>query len=227
MALLGKKKSEAKEQPAKAEKSTASSLEKRVTRLEAGMRILERQLGLDIDGDGKTGAICLRLAALVSVLALVGVLSYGYTVDRKVDSTGTQIYLLEDSGNLTIGGTVTSAGASTITAGGLTVTAGGLTVSDGVINLGTWSEATTADSVITNQAGVGLVTPGTSGATNTLAAPVAAGEVMKLVNIAANTFIIAESGNVQSAGAMTLGQYDTIEFVAVSTNWVEVSRSNN
>ena len=72
------------------------------------------------------------LLALIVAFAVVSV--QAYTVSRKVDSGGTQIYLLEDSGNMTVGGTVTSAGAQTITAGGLTLTAGDLTVTAGDIN---------------------------------------------------------------------------------------------
>lgn len=79
------------------------------------------------EGKAKLGLL------LALMLAFAAASVHAYTVSRKVDSGGTQIYLLEDSGNLTVGGTVTSAGAQTITAGGLTITAGDLTVTAGDI----------------------------------------------------------------------------------------------
>ena len=177
--------------------------------------------------------------ALVMVAAVaLGFLAsqvYGYTVSRKTDNSGTQIYLLEDSGDLTIAGSLTAgtgqtitSGGLTVTAGGLTVTAGGLTVSDGAINLGSWSETIADGAVITNQAGVGILTGTSGGTTNTIANAGGAGEHLNLINNSAFPIVIAEAGNLSMAGNVTLGENDSIEFISTAAGeWVEMGRSDN
>ena len=166
------------------------------------------------------------LLALIVAFAVVS--AQAYTVSRKVDSGGTQIYLLEDSGNLTVGGTVTSAGAQTITAGGLTVTAGGLTVTAGKFSPGSYTETIADAAVITNQGAIAILTGTTGGTTNTFLNPTAAGESFTVVNNSAFTIVIADSGNVKLAGAYSMTEDDVLELVSTSASeWVEVSRSVN
>jgi len=63
--------------------------------------------------------------------------------------------------------------------------------------------------------------------TNTLASPVAAGVECTIINVGANAVTITETG-IEGAGAMTLGQYDSLSLTAISTAlWVETGRSNN
>lgn len=145
----------------------------------------------------------MSLALLVSL----GVSAYGYTVSRKTDSSGTQIYLLDDSGNLTISGGLTAAG---------------------VINLGSFTETVADGAVITNEAKVAVLTGTTGGTTNTVANPSAAGEELILVNNSAFPIVFADSGNVKLSGAITLGEDDTLHLVSTSASeWVEVSTSDN
>ena len=187
------------------------------------------------EGKAKLGLL------LALVVAFVAASVHAYTVKRSVDADGTQIFLLEDSGNLTVGGTVTSAGAQTITAGGLTITAGGLTVTAGgatitagglsvagPVTIGSFSETIADLAVITNRGAVAILTGTSGGTTNTILNPTAAGETLTLINNAAFLIVIADSGNVKLAGAISLTEDDVLELVSTSASeWVEVSRSVN
>ena len=202
---------------------------------------------------------------------------YAYTVKRSVDADGTQIFLLEDSGNLTVAGTVTSAGAQTISSGGLTITAGDLTVTAGDIdstlgnltltagdatltlgdltvtsgntllssgNLtmtdgefkitagkfspGSYTETIAEAGVITNQGAVAIITTVSTGTTNTLLNPTAAGEFFTIINNSAWAISLADSGNLKLSAAALLFQDDTLSLVSISSSvWVEVSRTTN
>jgi len=64
--------------------------------------------------------------------------------------------------------------------------------------------------------------------TVTVANASTAGTYLEMVNMAATNVIFADSANVQSTGAITLGQYDSAVFRAYATNqWVLLSTSNN
>ena len=165
----------------------------------------------------KQGNVKIGIALAVAFVFVVSLAS-AYTVSRKVDGSFNQIYLLDDSGNLTISGTMTSVGASftgDLTAGG-------------VVNLGTFAETVADAAVITNEGYLAILTGTTGGTTNTIANPTASGETFVLVNNSAFPIVIADSGNVKLAGAITLGEDDSLELISTSASeWVEVSRSDN
>lgn len=57
---------------------------------------------------------------------------------------------------------------------------------------------------------------------------VTAGQRLTIVNVSSNVLNIADSAGVsETAGAMAMGQYDSISFVYETDRWVETSRSNN
>jgi putative membrane protein len=99
---------------------------------------------------------------LVAFVACVFVASsvLAYTVSRKVDSSGTQIYLLEDSGNLTVAGAITSSsGSLTLTSGDLTLTSGDATLTSGDLTL-TSGNATLTSGNLTLTSGNATLTSG-------------------------------------------------------------------
>lgn len=54
------------------------------------------------------------------------------------------------------------------------------------------------------------------------------GQVLRVVNIGANTATFADSSGVtETAGALAAGQWDSISYQYVVDRWVEVGRSNN
>ena len=163
------------------------------------------------------GNVRVGFIALVAVLCLASI-ARAYTVARSVDGSFNEIYLLEDSGNLTISGVMTSASASftgDLTAGG-------------VVNLGTFAETVADAAVITNEGYMAILTGTTGGTTNTIANPSASGESLILVNNSAFPIVIADSGNVKLAGAITLAEDDSLHLVSTSAaEWIEVSRSDN
>ena len=82
---------------------------------------LERLLGIDIDKDGKIGGCKIWAMALVALLS-IGLMGYGYTVERYLDASDSEIYKLDDSGNLIISGVYSGASfqAGTVTEAALT-----------------------------------------------------------------------------------------------------------
>ena len=53
------------------------------------------------------------------------------------------------------------------------------------------------------------------------------GDILVIDNIGAGSVVVADGADVQGAGAMTLGQYDSIWFIYKSSEWIERGRSNN
>lgn len=169
-------------------------------------------------GNVKTGLL------IVLALVFVASIAKAYTVSRAVDASFTEIYLLDDSGNLTIAGAMTSA---TAVFSGAVSASDGLTVG-GVVNLGTFAETVADAAVVTNEGHTAILTGTSGGTTNTIANPSASGEAFLLINNSAFPIVIADSGNVKLAGAVTLGEDDTIQLMSTSASeWVEVSRSDN
>ena len=63
---------------------------------------------------------------------------------------------------------------------------------------------------------------------NTIASPVAVGVLCKIINVGTNAVTITDGANIEGAGAVTLGQYDSIMLESISTSlWVELGRSDN
>ncbi len=124
-------------------------------------------------------------------------------------------------------------GDATVAADG-TIT---VTGSTGVFTTGTFY----ADTAQTATGGVSLaVTPTTSyvvfhasaNATNTIVAPVVAGAAvgtrLTCANALAQTVILADGTTLALSGTLTLGQYDTVDLIAMTTGiWAEVSTSDN
>jgi len=65
--------------------------------------------------------------------------------------------------------------------------------------------------------------------TVTVANATAAGQMLTIVNKIATNAVIADGSNIQGTGAITLGQWDSVTFIAEmsATNWVQTSTSNN
>jgi len=62
----------------------------------------------------------------------------------------------------------------------------------------------------------------------TIASPQLATAQIKIINTSTNAVTITDGTNIEGAGAMVMGQYDSIMLKAISlTKWVEVSRSDN
>mgnify|MGYP003643983136 CR=1 FL=1 len=173
------------------------------------------------EGKAKLGLL------LALVVAFVAASVHAYTVKRSVDADGTQIFLLEDSGNLTVAGTVTSAGAQTISSGGLTLTAGDLTVTAGDIN-STLGDLTLTAGDITSTLGDFTMTAGNallSSGNLTLTSGNAILTSGDLTVSSGNTLLT--SGNLTmtsgdftiTAGKVNLGTYtETIANLGVITN---------
>ena len=67
-----------------------------------------------------------------------------------------------------------------------------------------------------------------SPSTGTLGNASSAGQMLYIVNNTTGSLVIADSANVQSTGAITLGQWDSVTFIGGNgTNWVQLGTSNN
>jgi hypothetical protein len=86
----------------------------------------------------------------------------------------------------------------------------------------------TSNAEIAVAAGICQFTAAAASTNNTIASPAFIGSRCTLVNVGANAVTITDGTNIEGAGAMAMGQYDTLELVAISTaKWIEVSRSDN
>lgn len=99
-------------------------------------------------------------------VALAGILQAATSVERYVSPTGTQIFNLDDSGNMTVGGTSTVVGSATIT-GAATVT-GATTFTGASTHVGAVTQSTTTFSgayvpYLQTLAQINVLLPGTTG----------------------------------------------------------------
>ena len=62
--------------------------------------------------------------------------------------------------------------------------------------------------------------------TITLAAPTV-GTELELINTSNTTILIVDTGSTRMAGNFSMGQYDSIRFRRINSNWIETGRSNN
>lgn len=62
----------------------------------------------------------------------------------------------------------------------------------------------------------------------TIANPQTATASLVIINTSTNAVTITDGANIEGAGAMVMGQYDSLSLKAISASkWVEVGRSNN
>ena len=119
---MAKAENKATSEPAepKAETKQNSGLEKRVTRLEAVVRILEKQMGIDLNRDGAIGGFVRNgLAIAVGLMVMVTFVSslcYGVLAKKGAGENPDRIYVetmaVEYNGDIITEGSITSAGMS-------------------------------------------------------------------------------------------------------------------
>ena len=86
----------------------------------------------------------------------------------------------------------------------------------------------TSNTAIAVLGGYNAMTAAAASTNNTIANPVSIGVECKIVNIGANAVTITDGTNIEGAGAMVMGQYDSLTLVGISTTkWAELSRSDN
>jgi len=199
----------------KAEVKTDKKLENKVDSLCAVVRKLKKQCekhwGVDIDEDGKIGSAKVGLVALAGVLCICASVIAADLVNYPTPSGGTG-FSVDDSGNATIGGTITSSGA--LSAAGIT--------SSGALATGTDTSATsvTNGQAVTVSGGTYLAnsTGGANATTNTitLARP-SGGEIVFLTNAssATNLLAVAKTG-AYNGTALELAAGETAILVGVA-----------
>jgi hypothetical protein len=99
------------------EDGKVKKLEKQVNGLCAVLRKLksecEKHWGIDIDGDGKIGSIRMNALLLLLCVGVVAAVMAGDLVNYPTPSGGVG-FSVDDSGNATVGGTLTVSGATSI-----------------------------------------------------------------------------------------------------------------
>ncbi len=193
-------------------------LDKKVNSLAAQLRkvisALEKQFGVDIDGDGKVGAARAIFGAFFLVCLIAGV-SMAASIVKWYDGDST-------FGTAKIDG---SGGAATLTVDNIAVS---------LLNSAPTSLSVTNGQAVTVAKSCYLVSgigsPNDNTNTVTLVNPSAAGDVVTLIMAAGTTNLvtIADSGNVAASGAILLDANDAVTLQAATTGlWVEVSASDN
>lgn len=128
-----------------------------------------------------------------------------------IGNTVNALSLLDSDGTLTV------AGASTLT--------GNVTLGAKLIGSASAITLTSAGQTITPAYGLYILS--TTGAISiTLAAPSAAGQVLYLYGDDANTITVNDT-NIRSTdgNAVTIGQYDVVEWISTATEWIHVAKS--
>lgn len=189
------------------------------------VKALECKFGIDIDRDGKVGST--RLGALyvlfgISLIGAIGattIVQY-YDGDAKY---GTYKVVSDDAGTATLTVDAVAANVS-----GTTLAATGNITGGAFIIGGTQSASiTTNDSTLTVTDNNVYIT--SSVVTTTALQNVSvAGVDFTLINVGTNAVVIEDSSNVESSGALTLGQYDAVTFHAYTTsNLIQVTAVEN
>jgi len=124
-----------------------------------------------------------------------------------------------DSGGITFTDNVA------ITAGGLDVVAGGLAFA-GLLTADAATAITVTDGAGLAPAGAFQPIQAAGEVTPTITIP-AAGRMVCLVNVSAQTINVADTGNQVLAGAWAAGQYDALCGWSDGTRFIELTRSNN
>ena len=177
-------------------------------KLDNVVKKLEETFGLDLNGDGKTGKASIILVAGIAVLSFV--LAVSAADVWKVGKTGAEV-TINDSGDLSIDGSFTSAGAIITESTSQTVTNGQVVILTAGRNVITPSGMASAQTNIVTLAnatdGYDYVIVIASGATNLLG--------------------IADSGTANLSAAFNGDATSTLTIQGLSTTFVEVSRSVN
>jgi hypothetical protein len=122
------------------------------------------------------------------------------------------------SSTIGAGGAISATGAINSAAG---VTAGTFLVLTKAANV-----SVVADSTITPLASYQPITAAATCGTASIA-PLAAGTVLRLINVGSNTITITDTGTLMLSGDIALGQYDSLLLLSDGTNWVQMGTSNN
>ena len=177
-------------------------------KLDNVVKKLEEAFGLDLNGDGKTGKASIMLVVGIAILSFV--LAVSAADVWKVGKTGAEV-TINDSGDLSIDGSFTSAGAIITESTSQTVTNGQVVILTAGRNVITPSGMASAQTNIVTLAsatdGYDYVIVIASGATNLLG--------------------IADSGTANLSAAFNGDATSTLTIQGLSTTFVEVSRSVN
>lgn len=117
----------------KADKALFARVRKVENRLDKIVKWAEDHYGVDIDGDGKTGSVALRVLAVVLICAMASGIAGAATIWNLKNSAGADLIAVDDSGNLMVTGGVTVVGALSGTVVNSNAT-GHLTASNGTFN---------------------------------------------------------------------------------------------
>jgi hypothetical protein len=175
-------------------------------------------------------------AALLVASLLMGL--FGMTVDAQ--STFQRFEniwarTLRSTGNLTVGGAAAVTGNATV--GGTLATTGASTAASytasGAVGVGTFignTPGATAvlsfDSILTPVSSYQPISATEAVGTASIAVP-AAGRILYVVNVGAQTITFTDTGTLKLTGNLALGALDTATLVSDGTNWVQLATANN
>lgn len=171
------------------------------------------------------------IAALLLVALTVGVNAQTYW--QRMDNV--LVKSLESTGAVQVDGALNVDGAATfaaLNASGNMATSGNMTVNGERLSIAEWvGAAPQAALTITDG---GIITPtGTlqmltaAGAVTASLASGQAGDMLILVNTAAQNITVADTTGQLFASTYVMGQWDTLTLVFYGTSWIELARSVN
>jgi hypothetical protein len=164
---------------------------------------------------------------IISLIVLAGVLMAFAPIDQAKQVFGWIIaerLTVQQGGAVIEGNGLTVTGNVAQTSGNIT-TDGNVTIADNLIVSAQTSITVTDGYTLTTTGGFHpLTSAGT--VTMTLTVPTI-GSVIVLENTTNTAINIADGSGVSMAGAVALGQYDTITYISDGRTLVELSRSNN
>jgi hypothetical protein len=162
-------------------------------------------IGMSVGQGGMTVDDSGNLVAASATITGATALNGGLTMDTSAFTVANTSGNVSTAGTLAVAGNTTLSGFVIAAAASITPTNGG---------------------AITPTASTIILTPAAA-VTPTLAACSANGTQLTLYNSVNAAIVLQDSGNLIATGALTLGQYDSLQLVCISTKWVEIATSAN